>query len=628
MAEKKEKRYVSDNAHLMAEWDWEKNFELGFEPNKLTCGSGKKAWWKCSKGHEWEAVIASRTRGRGCPYCIGRKVLQGYNDLKTTNPALANEWNYEKNINLKPENISAGSNKKVWWKCHNGHEWSACIIDRAIGNGCPFCAGKKVLKGYNDLRTVNPSLAEEWNYEKNNELRPEDVTSKSDKNVWWKCNKGHEWQAIIYSRSYGSGCPVCNSERHASFPEYAFEYYLKNLGLQALHSYKDLGFELDIFIPSKRIAIEYDGYYWHQNKAKEDIEKNRKCEKNGVKLYRIREGLLPLNDSSIDYTIRKDGKDLTEALKKILSEIVGTYVNINIAEDYINIEKLREHTEKENSLLVCNPIVAFEWNYERNGNLRPENVTANSNKKVWWKCNNGHEWQATIANRHRGYGCPYCAGQKVLQGYNDLKTTNPTLASEWNYEKNINLKPENISAGSNKKVWWKCSKGHEWEATIKNRNRGHNCPYCTSHIISKNDPRLYTIDQRLVSEWNYEKNIGLSPELITPHSVKKVWWKCGNGHEWLARVDHRTNGSGCPYCLGQKVLQGYNDLQTVNPTLAKEWNHEKNNGVTPADVMPNSHKNVYWKCGQGHEYQMTIKDRNRGCICPECAKQKRKKKDT
>ena len=120
----------------------------------------------------------------------------------------------------------------------------------------------------------------------------------------------------------------------------------------------------------------------------------------------------------------------------------------------------------------------------------------------------------------------------------------------------------------------------------------------------------------------------MSPEFITPHSVKKVWWKCGNGHEWLARVDHRTNGSGCPYCLGQKVLQGYNDLQTVNPTLVKEWNHEKNNGVTPADVMPNSHKNVYWKCGQGHEYQMTIKDRNRGRICPECAKQKRKKKDT
>ena len=83
MAEKKEKRYVSDNAQLMTEWDWEKNTVLGFDPQELTCGSGKIVWWKCSKGHNWEARIADRESGKGCPYCSGRYAVKGLNDLET-----------------------------------------------------------------------------------------------------------------------------------------------------------------------------------------------------------------------------------------------------------------------------------------------------------------------------------------------------------------------------------------------------------------------------------------------------------------------------------------------------------------------------------------------------------------
>ena len=114
MAEKKEKQYVSDNARLMAEWNWEKNVD--FDATALTLGSNKKVWWKCNKGHDWQAIIAGRNHGFACPYCAGQKVLIGYNDLATLNPLLAQEWNYEKNGNLKPEHFVANSNKKVWWK--------------------------------------------------------------------------------------------------------------------------------------------------------------------------------------------------------------------------------------------------------------------------------------------------------------------------------------------------------------------------------------------------------------------------------------------------------------------------------------------------------------------------------
>ena len=93
----------------------------------------------------------------------------------------------------------------------------------------------------------------------------------------------------------------------------------------------------------------------------------------------------------------------------------------------------------------------------------------------------GHEWQASIADRNRGRGCPYCIGKKVLKGYNDLQTVNPTLAKEWNYEKNKGITPKEVMPNSHKKVWWKCSEGHEWEAVIGNRNKGNGCPYCASY---------------------------------------------------------------------------------------------------------------------------------------------------
>ena len=553
VADKKEKKYVSDNARLMQEWDWEKNNEFGFDPENFTLGSHTKAWWKCSNGHEWQAVIKDRNSGKGCPYCSGRYAVKGENDLQTVNPTLAREWNYEKNNGLTPIDILPNSNKKVWWKCSNGHEWQASVVNRAKGNECPYCAGKKVLSGYNDLQTINPALAKEWNYEKNNGLTPADVMPNSDKKVWWKCeqghewqvtigtrnrgsgcpycsgkkglkgyndlqtinptlakewsrekngnlspenftansgqkvwwkcSKGHEWQATIHNRNKQRGCPICNSERNTSLPEYAIVYYLKKHGLDVIHSYREKGYELDIFIPSKKIAIEYDGGIWHKNRIKNDLEKNLKCKKDGIKLYRLREGLLPLNDSSIDYVVQKGQKDLSKILEEVLSIIIGTSVDVDLERDSIAIENLREYTEKEHSLLYSNQEIAKEWNYEKNGNLTPKNLTANSNKKVWWKCIEGHEWQATISDRNRGRGCPICAGKKVLKGFNDLLSQNPDLAKEWDDELNDCSPSEIHYNNQSKKVHWICSKcGYKWLSKVSNRIQCPECKRKTSQI--------------------------------------------------------------------------------------------------------------------------------------------------
>ena len=557
--------------------------------------------------------------------------------------------------------------------------------------------GNKLIPGVNDLLTVNPELASEWNYEKNNALTPEDVMPNSGKKVWWKCSKGHEWQAKIYHRNNGSSCPVCYSERNTSFPEFALLYYLKKIGLEVIHSYKELGYELDIFIPSKKTAIEYDGYFWHKNKTNEDIEKNRKCENIGIKLYRIREGLPSLEDISIDYLIQKDNKnDLAKVIKKLIDEIFGISIDIDLKRDALSIENLREYTEKDDSLLSVNPEIANEWNYEKNGDLKPDYFAANSGKtvwwkcskghewqatiqnrnkgsgcpycfgriaikgendlqtvnpnlakewsneknkgltpmdvlpnsdiKAWWKCNNGHEWQAIVGNRNKGQGCPYCSGKKALKGYNDLQTVNPELAKEWNYKKNGSLNPTNVTAGSNKKVWWKCKNGHVWQANICDRNKGQGCPYCVGKRISKGFNDLQTVNPALASEWNYDKNNGLQPEDVTPNCNKKVWWRCCKGHEWQAFIYNRNKGNGCPYCSGRYAIKGENDLQTVNPALSSEWDYDNNSGLTPEDVISNSSKKVWWKCSKGHEWQATIGSRSRGSGCPYCSREKRNKK--
>ena len=486
VAEIKEKRFVSDNAQLMAEWNWEKNRASGLEPHKLTYGSEKKVWWKCSKGHEWQAIINNRTstKPQGCPYCSNHRILVGFNDLATTHPGLIKEWHYIKNASVSPQHVTYGSNKKVWWICQRGHEFEASISNRINGKGCPYCSSKKVLEGYNDLQTTNPVLASEWNYKRKGNLKPTHITANSNKKVWWKCSKGHEWSAQISNRNNGNGCPICSSEKNTSFPEFVLLYYLRKYGLDVLHSYRENGYELDIYIPSKRIAIEYDGYYWHKNKTEFDLIKNQKCTIDGIKLYRIREGLLSLNSSSIDFCIHKNQKDLPEKISEIIRQIIGTSIVVDLEQDSIAIEQLRERTEKESSILLVNPQIAKEWNYEKNGELKPEQFAAYSKKKVWWKCKHGHEWQEIISNRSKNVGCPYCAGKRVLVGYNDMQTISPNLTKEWNYEKNGKLNPENFTARSGKKVWWKCSKGHEWQARIADKNN-RGCPYCSGRYAIK-----------------------------------------------------------------------------------------------------------------------------------------------
>ncbi len=609
---------ATTNPELLAEWDFIKNGDL--KPTMVTYGSPKKVWWKCNKGHEWQARIRHRSHGSGCPYCANKQVLRGYNDLATINPKLAKEWNYEKNGDLKPDMVMANSNQKVWWKCINGHEWQVNICNRNNGYGCPICVNRKIIKGYNDLATTNPELAKEWNYEKNGSLKPDMVAVGSNKKVWWKCEKGHEWDTQIINRKKGSKCPICAKELQTSFPEQAIFYYIKKSFPDAINGDRHLGIELDIYIPSESFAVEYDGIFWHKD-IKRDERKNTICRDNKIVLFRVREDInIPWKENKYLKIIHCTGTDssLEKSIQSIFSYL-GKKISIDLKNDRTDIYSSFIVSQKEQSLLNINPMLAKEWNYEKNGSLKPNMVPINSNKKVWWICSKGHEWQTSISNRNSGAGCPFCSGQQVLKGFNDLETIKPELAKEWNYEKNGNLKPDMVTLGSNQKVWWKCEKGHEWEAVICNRNSGTKCPVCTNVQTLKGYNDLTTTNPELLAEWNYKKNKNIDPTTLKATSEKKVWWICSKGHEWYAKIDSRKQGTGCPVCANMQVLKGYNDLLTVNPKLAKEWNYKKNGDLKPDMVISTTQKKVWWKCEKGHEWYSEIKSRNTGVGCPICS---------
>ena len=133
-----------------------------------------------------------------------------------------------KNKPMKPEHFTPGSDKRVWWKCPKGddHEWEATISMRTSrAYGCPICTNKKAALS-NCLATINPKLAKEWHPTKNGDLTPFDVTPGSDKKVWWKCPKGddHEWEALVYSRTTGQGCPVCSGRKVVRSNSFGYHY--------------------------------------------------------------------------------------------------------------------------------------------------------------------------------------------------------------------------------------------------------------------------------------------------------------------------------------------------------------------------------------------------------------------
>ena len=475
------------------------------------------------------------------------------------------------------------------------------------------------------------------------------------------CKYGHEWEATIHDRAEGTGCPICNARRNTSFPEQAIYYYISKLYPETINRYTDIfdnGMELDIYVPSIRFGIEFDGANWHSSEDAHSKEKIKYdiCKKHKITLFRVKEhaGQKWKDTADCTYWIKRKnyGAELEAVIKAILDSIdpetnmwtrtnplaIHSSIDVNIERDRNDIKEylLPIH----NSLVELRPDLIQDWNYGKNGNLTPEMFGINSNDRVWWRCHKcGHEWQTTIIHRggKRNSGCPECSkeirGKSFTKGKvserGSLAENNPKLANEWHPTKNGELKPSDITASRFKPVWWLCPVcGHEREASPNNRNsKDVGCPCCSGRVpkIGIND--LKTLYPGIAEEWNYENNVELKPEQFLPKSGKKVWWRCHKcGHEWQATINSRTSGHGCPNCWNNRRSETVSkapferSLAAIYPKLAEEWNHEKNAPLTPDTVFAKAKKKVWWKCKTcGYEWQAWLSNRVDGyCKCPNC----------
>ncbi len=366
------------------------------------------------------------------------------------------EWHPTLNGTKLPKDFTAHANKKAWWLCASGHEWEALISSRhksVNSSGCPYCSGIKRITGVNDLAALYPDLIKEhWDFSKNF-IDPNTISPNSLKRVWWLCSLKHSYEMLPREKTARNlGCPYCSGQR---------------------------------------VLVGFN-----------DLETTR-------------------------------------------------------------------------------PSLVPEWDDSKNGTLTIHDVSAGSNRKVWWLCKKGHSFSSVINKRSRlvgAQGCPFCSNQKVLTGYNDLLFKFPEIASEWDYQKNTNT-PDKVSHGTHHKAWWICPvEGHSYEMRVnaRTRERKGQCYYCSGQRLLEGFNDLLASRPDLAKEWDTEKNGDLTPNQVSRGSELKVWWKCAEGHSWAAQVYNRSgaNATACAKCNANstsKIQQNvYSELLQLIPQLESD----------------------------------------------------------
>ena len=573
-----------------------------------------------------------------------KKVSIGVDDLATTNPEILKEWNYEKN-DILPTSVTKGSSRKVWWICKNcGNEWMATPKNRIKGGtGCPVCRLKKIGINHNkaiirkngSLFDNRPDLVKEWDYKKNNPLTPKDVTVGSKKKVWWICKKGHEWESRVCNRtSGGSGCIYCTRQKTI-----IGENDLSTINPELL---KEWDYEKNYPLTPKEVSFGSDkkvwwkcplGHSWRASISKRTngtgcpycyseygtsfpeqailyylskvtkVESRKKVEKQEIDIY------LPMLSVGFEY----DGSYYHENEKSKIKEQIKDEI---IKNNGINLFHIKESDkfffDKQNKIIFCK--IDRDYKYL-------ENVLKSIQEIINKKINdiNIEKDMVKIYNQ-------YVMSIKE----NNFTINYPELLKEWDYVNNGGLLPESLSAGSNKKVWWKCSKcGSSFITSVNRRIKYPNCPYCSAKKVNSTN-NLKSKYPELLKYWDFEKNKNLSPDKLYYRSRTSVWWKCencGNSYKMqvCSRIKAKTN-----YCIDckHKHIGNMNSLKQVKegtrlfdkrPDLVKEWDYEKNYPLTPKEVSIGSGKKVWWKCQNcGNKWMATIYNRSHGTGCPNC----------
>lgn len=623
---------------LAKQWDYGKNGAL--TPETVSYGSNKKVWWICPRcGLSYQKRIGNRTapskcsvESDKCPICLGRIIVPGFNSLKAKYPdIITREWDFEKNT-IDPDTISPHYRHKMWWICPNGHSYDSLPGNKVqhTGGNCPYCSSNRLCKE-TSLGVVNPELAKEWHPTKNGDLTPFDVFANTNKFIWWLCPTcGHEWRAKGSNRNIVKrGCPNCAKGRSSSIPEQLLYRSVKRFFPDAINRYVLDKDEIDVFIPSLNIGIEYDGQRFHnQAKLPHDIAKTKRLINKGITLYRFRESNSP--DMSVHKCVvlrvnySPEYADLEAKLRGLLTQLVPNKVisvefdkDINdvMAElDLLPYEKSFAASEEKKRKEGISPVAL--WDYDANAPLTPDMVTAKSSKKVNWICpiNPAHRWRSVIGSISNGWGCPHCAKRYQYSTTEWIEQAKEVHGDKYDY-----CLVEYTNSNNNVRII--CSKHGVFEQNPSMHLSGQGCPYCAHQKFHPLES-LSVLRPDIASEWDYERNkdSGFTPNTIGLDTRRKFWWHCDKGckHSYLATIALRVyRNSGCAVCHGKQVAPD-TSFSAVFPDMAKEWSEE--NDKQPTEVAAGSDYMALWKCPNPNHppYRQKVQVRSRGCGCVYC----------
>ena len=488
------KKYLSDIPELVAEWHPTKN--EGKSPEDYTIGSNQKLWWMCSKGHEWQATVHHRSSGGGCLACFNEnrseimrpKTSADFN-LFTENPTVCADWDYEKN-EYPPTHYLPTSAAKVHWKCSAGddHSWAARIDSRTLPDD-----GVKnkcpFCTGRKPSKGYNLAVINPY-------LVAEWHSEKNKKSPSDYTPSSNQKVWWICEKGHEWEAAINNRSAGRNCPqcsnkssrnEVRILTELKALFPKVLSRQKIGQYEVDIFLSDLSIAIEYDGRWWHRDSFEKDTKKQSGVEEHGIRLLRIREE--PLPQINPDDIFVDGGQPISKEDVGRIVEAISPSVSQRYSahEDFINDADYRTYLD-----YFPNPF--------------PEN---------------------------------------------SLAVSNPELASEWHPTKNEPLTPANFYPNTAYKAWWQCPKGHEYQASVNNRN-GNNrgCPYCSGRYATP-ETCMATTHPELVNIFHPSKNGELTPHNLKAGTGRRLWWLCECGHEWQA-VGHTMRGRSCPACGGKE----------------------------------------------------------------------------
>ena len=655
--------FAESKPELLNQWDFEKN-EL--KPDEVSEKSHILIWFRCNENHEWQSTPQRRTRGDGCPVCSkkehGKRVRES--KLKKSGitfaekfPDLVSEWDFNKN-SLKPSELSPNSNLKVFWTCRYGHGWEATLYNRTQNkSGCPLCKSstsklevfilcefQKLFKNVKWRSKIN-------GYECDILLPDEGFGIEVDGGYWHNDKLERDKIKTKIFKENGISLIRVRDEVLPAIEGFVIPYNKKSIYIQLV---------IEVLKIIQAINPSYNFNKYCEDGTQIGGKEYRKVlsllpsptEENSLGLVNpilSKEWDYELNNPLTPEMFTPNSEKKVWWLCKFGHSCEASIKNRHIKESGCPIcyrdnmgENLRKTLLLKSGKTFAseNPNLISEWDFSLN-KFSPYEVAPKTNLKAWWICELGHSYEQSIAGKTKGYGCPQCSSKKRSKIARDIRINKtgtldeiyPLIANQWDNDKN-DSKANEFPPGSKEKVWWICQFGHSWKTGIYNRTiQKQGCPLCfndnrSSLINESNLQRLGSLQDKnpnFINEWDFSKNVNISPSEVTLNSSKKIWWICEKNHSYIQSCYDRNNGHGCPICAKTKKIDSYKlkilekrgSLKVNNPHLMQYWDFSKNL-LSPDLITSGSNEIVWWKCLNNHSWQESIKKMTRSSRKTHC----------